>query len=54
MKAPKPRPGRSQTKRFPLPSVPEHTTQPAKAEVPKTEEPDMNETIRKMLEAAYT
>ena len=51
MKTPKSRLGRPNPKRVPLPVVPEHTSQPAK---PVVEEPELDETIRKMLEAAYT
>ena len=54
MKAMKPRLGRPKSKRIPLPAVPEHTAKPAKTVDPKVEEPELDETIRKMLEAAYT
>ena len=54
MKAPPSRPGRTMAKRPALPVVPEHTSQPAKAEAPPSKETPRDEAIRKMLEAAYT
>jgi hypothetical protein len=54
LKVPANRPGRPKAKRPALPDVPEHTSQPAKAESPPPKETPQDEAIRKMLEAAYT
>ncbi len=56
MKAPKSRPGRPNPKRIAVPAVPEYAARPAP--VAPMAEPaadiELDETIRKMLEAAYT
>ena len=54
MKAPVSRPVRRKPQRMTLPDVPEHAPRPAAAKTPPPEEPELDETIRKMLEAAYT